>query len=180
MKVTDKRVLSTVPPYSMQPWAKRLKPRCDALIPPWCLDYGWIRGRGRPMAEAHVAALLVASVDRPIEYLDIISFFPSVEQERLWWLLRRADADLGVELQRFFRKLGCEEGLPEGCHFTTALANLYLSAIDSRWQGRAIRYGDNIACTDRYRMRGELANIGLVGRETDCFIRVAAPPRAAL
>src|SRR4051794_39857789 len=111
IKVTDNRIIWHCPPFSMFPWAKRLKVRCDALVPPWCLDYCWVRRRGLPLAQRHVADLLLASLAEPVEFLDINGFFPSIDQERMWRCV--SDRELRRDLQRFCDKLGCDTGIPE-------------------------------------------------------------------
>ena len=91
-----------------------------------------------------------------------------IDQHRLFWLLR-SQPELRAELRRFFRRLGCYEGIPEGCSFSPTLANLYLAAIDRRWAGKSVRYGDNIACSDPRRYAAELLTIGLLATSRPNF-----------
>src|SRR5262245_61071097 len=107
IKVTKDRILWCVPPPPMKPWARRLSDRCKQLVPPWSLDHCWVPGRGLPMAEAKVAYMHLE------QFIDIRKAFPSVEQDRLWRMLR-SEPRLLTELRRFFDQLCCEEGLPEG------------------------------------------------------------------
>ena len=129
-------------------------------MPPWCADHCWITGRSEDQA--------YAAIQPSWGFLDITSFFTSIDQHRLFWLLR-SQPELRAELRRFFRRLGCYEGIPEGCSFSPTLANLYLAAIDRRWAGNSVRYGDNIACSDPRRYAAELLTISLLATSRPNF-----------
>lgn len=163
-KLVEERLIENVPPFSMQPWAKRLSQRCKALVPPWTLDHCWVRRRGLALAES--------KIEPGWQFIDIASFFTSIEQDRLWRMLR-GEPELLAELRRFVRVLGCDIGVPEGCAFSPALANIYLGQVDKRWQLRAVRYGDNIASAEPGRLSAELGELGLATRRCQTFVRVA-------
>ena len=74
-------------------------------MPPWCADHCWITGRSEDQA--------YAAIQPSWGFLDITSFFTSIDQQRLFWLLR-SQPELRTELRRFFRRLGCHEGISEG------------------------------------------------------------------
>ena len=150
------RIIFNVPEPWLRPEAKALKAQLDPLVPPWCLDFGWRPGCCEDDA--------YAAIQPGWRFLDIRSFFTSIDQWRLFGLLPR---ELRNELRAFFR--GCSYGVPEGCSFSPTLANIYLSAIDKRWQGRCVRYGDNIAVDDRDRYADELLTIGLYAERRNTF-----------
>jgi hypothetical protein len=157
----DGRILEHNPPPWMKPWALRLKARLDLLVPPWCLDHGWMKGRRQEDAEA--------MVEEGWQYCDVKHCFASISQDRLWWLLR-SQPELRNDLQRFFARMSCDRGVPEGCSFSPTLANLYMAATDRRWQRRAVRVGDNWASSNRDHLMAQLADINLLAQERDTFV----------
>ena len=151
-----RRLLWNVPPYEMQPEDDALKVRLDRLVPPWCLDYCHVKGRGPQRAEALI---------RPDwKFLDIKAAHASIYLPRLWAILRKLDRALERDVHSFVDRLGCDTGLPDGAACAHALFNIYLSSVDARWQGRAVHYADNIATANRQAMRKELHDIGLASR----------------
>lgn len=159
------RIIHHVPTGRRWLQAKALKARLDPLLPAWSLDYCWLKGRRISDAEA--------LIQPGWQTCDVMSFFGSIPQHRLWSVMRKYnDHALIADLQRFFAdpNIECEEGIPEGCSFSPTLANLYLAALDKRWATTAVRCGDNIACADSGRMSADLADIGLRTTTTLHFI----------
>jgi len=172
------RVLEHVPAAHLLPAARTLKARLESYIEPaHCADYCWVKGRREEDAWA------IVDEHPDWQFLDIMHFFPSVPHRRLWKVLNRLDAELTFDVMVFFFKLGIDlrvtdAGLPEGCPFSPALANLYLAAFDRRWLPRGlVRVGDNIATTRREAVRSDLLQIGLLGVPTSNFtgLRKAGP-----
>lgn len=162
--VTQTRVLMNVCPHSLKPQAQALKERVQPLVAPWTLDHGWTPGRSQQAAVAFVSA------NPDWRFIDVVSCFSSIDQGRMWTTVARLDHDLAHELARFCTRLGCTEGLPEGTSFSPALANIYLTEVDRRWAGRAIRCGDNWACVDINKLRSELLDLGLSTKDRPTFV----------
>lgn len=149
-----KRLLWFVPPRSMRPVDDALAGRLRSVVPSTCLDHCHIPGRGLAAAEA--------LIQPGWQFLDVRDAYASVYMPRLWPILRRLDQVLHDDVHRFLGRLGCaDQCLPDGASVSHPLFNIYLASIDARWQGRAVRYADNIACEHRQRMRKELHDIGL-------------------
>jgi hypothetical protein len=174
------RVLEFVPVGRAKHAALDLRDRLQPLVPSWSLDHCWIPGRD------HRTAVKLAEIHASVRpfwlTLDIVSFFASIPQRRMWWIVKGfGDVVLADDVRHFVENIGCEHGIPEGCAFSPSLANLYLAAIDRRWHRNGVRVGDNIACADPGRMAAELLDIGLrVTHTSNLLTRVDGswPPSA--
>lgn len=175
VKVLDDGRILRVPVGRSKAVARRLADEIALLVPPWSLDYCWIPGRN------HTVAMTLAEIHRSLRPLwltmDIVEFFSSVDQARMWRrLAEHGDRQLAARVRRFVEAMGCEHGLPTGAAFSPACANLYLAALDLRWKDNGVRVGDNIACADPGRMASELHDIGLRVRLTDELCSSAVVP----
>jgi len=161
--VTPSRDLYCVPPHWLLPACEGLKERLDLHLPSISLDHCWVAGRG--LAKA------LSKIEPGWGYLDIVRFFPNIDQARLWKVLpHHVDRQLVTDVRKMFDRLGCDDGIPEGCPFAPALANFYLLDLDARWQRRAVRYGDNYATADVTQLTHELLDIGLRSEHRDTFV----------
>jgi len=162
--VGPNRILWCVPPPYLKPACQRLRRALEPHLPSLTLDHCWVPGRRQQ------AAIDLAAASGWTEYLDVVSFFTSVDQRRLWRVLARLDPALLRRVQKMFDLLGCDSGLPEGCPFSPVLANLYVLELDTRWQGRAVRIGDNFATCAATKLANELLDIGLRSQRRSTFV----------
>jgi hypothetical protein len=100
--------------------------------------------------------------------LDIVRFFPSIDQKRLRKLLWQLPHGVGCRIWTAVEPWLPEHGLPEGSAISNPLSNLYLAkVIDGRWPRQLTRYCDNLVLVvddpqrELRRLHGRLHDLGL-------------------
>jgi hypothetical protein len=127
--------------------------------------HGWRKGRGVPTALERIREIGGPRVCG----LDVVSFFPSIHQKRLKRMLLALPYQIGWRIWDCIEPWLPKLGLPEGCGFSPALANFYLTGrtVDARWAHALTRYGDDfvMGCFEPERelalLAGRLTSIGL-------------------
>ena len=138
-----------------------LRDQVTALVEPTLADtvHGWRKGHSPKTAAAHIRSEMDG---RPLIVFDLRHFFESIDQRRMKAHLDKLAPNLWLECVRWTP----DSGLSQGIAFTPALANLYLSSFDARWNSAEttlIRYCDNFALIggDFATLGNQLAQIGL-------------------
>lgn len=152
--------------------------RINPTLPPNVC--GWRTGGSVAVAVNKIEALTGHRMK-----FDIRQYFPSIDHERLRRKLNSLDPALWGAVEPWLPS----HGLPTGCHFSPALANLYMLDIDLRFPN-AIRYCDNIMIVDDdpkrvfLKMQRHLSDVDLAVHEAECdpseFCKSALrPPKIA-
>jgi RNA-directed DNA polymerase len=146
-----------------------LKLQLEGVIEPLLTEavHGWRPGHGVPTAIHRIASMKGTLIG-----LDIVEYFPNIDQDRLAGLVQRQIPG-GDRLWPRIQACLPEAGLPDGAAFAPLLANLYLTPLDARFP-TLTRYGDNIVVVverrsevdlTMRRLRMSLNEIGLATHE---------------
>jgi hypothetical protein len=171
------RLLEHVPLARDLDETKRLGGWVQFMVEPFLSEcvHGW-----RPKHGVETAIARIRELGGPhVAGLDVVRFFPSIDQRHLEKVLWQLPHNVGYQIFRRVEEwLPDEGGLPEGNAISPPLANLYLGdkVVDGRWPASLTRVGDNIVLNvfeperELRRLHGRLADIGLLSHheEIDC------------